>query len=64
MSDASARYVNINDAAAYLSCAPKTVRRLISAGKLDAYRLGTRAIRVDREQLDALLRPIPSAKAG
>lgn len=62
MSDA--RYVPINDAATYLSCAPKTVRRLISAGKLDAYRLGNRAIRVDREQLDALLRPIPSAKAG
>lgn len=56
------RWITIRAAADYLSCTDKTIRRLISAGKLEAFRLGDRAIRLDRNQIDAMLRPIPSAK--
>lgn len=39
-----------------------TIRRLISKGELKAYRVGsTRVIRIDLDELDALLRPIPTA---
>lgn len=60
----TARYITINDAATYLGCGTKTIRRYISAGRLEAFRLGSRAIRVDRRALDALMRPIPTAKVG
>lgn len=37
----------------------KTLRRRIAAGQLRAYRFGTRIVRVDPAEVDALLRPIP-----
>ena len=42
----------------------KTVRRLISRGDLHAYRLGSRLIRVDLNEAESLLRPIPTAGGG
>lgn len=40
----------------------RTIRRRISDGTLSAWRLpGTRGIRVNAEELHALLQPIPSA---
>lgn len=42
----------------------KTLRRRIATGDLRAYRLGSRIILVDLDELDALLTPIPTAKAG
>ena len=56
------RWVTIRAAADYLSCDTKTVRRLISNGSFEAVRLGSRAIRLDQNQIDAFMRPIPSAK--
>jgi excisionase family DNA binding protein len=41
---------------------PKTVRRWIAAGRLTAYRFGPRLLRIDPDELDALLQPIPTAK--
>jgi len=64
MSDVSARYITIADAAAYLGCDSKTIRRLISAGKLQAFRLGSRAIRLDRMAIDDLMQPIPNARCS
>lgn len=57
------RYVTIEDAAAYLSCATKTIRRMITAGELPAYRVRT-AVRIDREDLDRVMRRnrIPHAR--
>lgn len=55
------RLVSINQAAEYAACDPKTIRRRIADGSLTGYRLGKRMIRVDLEELDALLRPIPAA---
>jgi excisionase family DNA binding protein len=42
----------------------KTLRRYIAQGKLTGYRLGPRLIRVDLDEVETLLRPIPTAKAG
>lgn len=42
----------------------KTLRRYIAQGKLTGYRFGTRLIRVDLDEVEALLKPIPTAKAG
>ncbi|WP_254622822.1 helix-turn-helix domain-containing protein [Rhodococcus sp. W8901] len=54
----NARLVTIGDAAAYLGCSTRTVRRYISAGRIEAYRVGNRMIRVDSAELDRLLRPL------
>lgn len=53
--------VSLADAADRLGCSPRTIRRWIAEGRLTAYRLGSRAIRIDLEQIDALLTPIPTA---
>jgi excisionase family DNA binding protein len=42
----------------------KTLRRYIAEGKITGYRLGPRLIRVDLDEIEALLKPIPAAKAG
>ena len=47
-------------AAEYAGVDPRTLRRRISAGDLTGYRLGPRLIRVDLNELDAMLRPIPA----
>ena len=42
--------------------AVRTLRRWVSEGTLPGYRIGPRAIRVDLNDLDDILRPIPSAE--
>lgn len=42
----------------------KTVRRRISDGTLRAERVGPRLIRIRADDVDALFRPIPSARMG
>ena len=54
-------WVSIKATATYLSMSEKSVRRLIATGKLKAHRIGPRLIRVDRESLLALGRPIGGA---
>lgn len=56
------RLVPLRDAAAYLGCSTKTIRRYIAAGRVTGYRAGPRLIRVDLNDLDALLRPIPTTQ--
>lgn len=53
--------VSLSEAAAYAAVHPRTVRRLIAAGKLTAYRLGTRILRVDLDELNRLLAQVPTA---
>jgi excisionase family DNA binding protein len=48
----------ITAAADRAACSTKTIRRMIARGDLTGYRLGKRMIRVDLDELDALLRPI------
>lgn len=54
------RLATLADAAAYAAVNPKTIRRRISDGSLTGYRMGPRLIRVDLDELDVLLRPIPA----
>lgn len=56
---AGRRLASIDDAAAYLACSPKTIRRFISAGRLTGYRAGPRILRVDLNEVDAALVPVP-----
>jgi excisionase family DNA binding protein len=61
-------YIGITEAAIYLDVAPKTIRKLIADGKLPAYRLGRRVLKVRLADLDGVLTPIPNGavlpKAG
>lgn len=53
-------FITIAQAADILGCHPQTVRRLISVGKLPAFRLGPRAVRLQRDDVLAILQPIPT----
>lgn len=55
------RKAKLPDAARLYGVDTKTCRRLIASGKLTGYRLGSRIILVDLDELDALLQPIPTA---
>ena len=61
MTSKPSRLASIRDASEYAHCAPKTIRRRIADGSLTGYRFGPRLIRVDLNELDAVLRPIPTA---
>lgn len=54
------RLASLAEAAEYAAVNPRTIRRRIADGSLTGYRLGARVIRVDLDELDALLRPIPT----
>lgn len=54
------RLASIDLAAEYAGCNPRTIRRRIADGDLTGYRMGPRLIRVDLNELDAMLRPIPT----
>lgn len=58
------RLVSLDAAATYAACSTKTLRRRISDGSLTGYRLGPRLLRIDLDELDAMLRPVPSARVG
>lgn len=49
------RYAKITDAADYLAVNPITIRAMINDGRINGYRSGTRLIRVDLNEIDALM---------
>jgi excisionase family DNA binding protein len=49
---------SIDYAAEFLDVHPRTVRRMLNAGELNAYRIG-RAVKVDMRQVYALATPVP-----
>ena len=55
------RWLSITGAAVWVSLSAKTIRRKIAAGELRAYRCG-KTIRVKTDDLEAMMRPVPSAK--
>jgi excisionase family DNA binding protein len=56
--------VSLPEAARLLGgCSERTVRRWISEGRLRAYRIGPRFIRLDLAEVEAMLSPIPTAEA-
>lgn len=48
----------ITEAAAFLDCHERTVRRMIAAGRLRGYRVG-RHLKVDMNEVYALATPVP-----
>ena len=64
MSDTISQYETLAQAAGRTGVSTKTLRRRISEGHLTGYRLGSRLIRLNPAEVDALLRPIPTAGAA
>jgi excisionase family DNA binding protein len=58
------RLASISAAAEYGDCSPKTIRRRIADGTITGYRMGPRLVRVDLNELDVALAPIPTAGPG
>ncbi|MBM7506548.1 excisionase family DNA binding protein [Nocardioides salarius] len=59
------RWLSQIEAAEYLGVTDRTVRNYISRGDLPGHRVkGSRLVRIRRADLDALLRPIPTAGGG
>jgi excisionase family DNA binding protein len=56
---ATPRWASLAEAAAYLGVDVRTLRRRIADGSLPAYRFGPRQIRVDLNDVDAMMRRIP-----
>lgn len=54
------RWATPDETAAYLKVCTKTVRRMIAAGELPAYRRGPRLIRINLNDVDDVMRPIPA----
>jgi excisionase family DNA binding protein len=50
--------IGIPEAAAILAVDDHTIRRQIAAGRLPAYRVGTKIIRLRREDVEKLLVPV------
>jgi excisionase family DNA binding protein len=60
MSVSPASYMSLKDAATQYGVSERTIRRRIAEGKLAAYRVGPRSIRVTAEDVAALAQPIPT----
>ena len=58
------RLVDLHTAAAYAGICVRTLRRRIADGTVTGYRVGPRLIRVDLDELDAMLRPVPTGGYG
>lgn len=58
------KWRSLEESAEYLRVTQRTVRHYIAEGRLPASRIsGSRLIRIRQDDLDALLRPIPSGKS-
>ena len=54
--------MSLAEAAAYADVSTRTLRRYISHGRLTGYRVGPRLLKVDLNEVDAMVRPIPTAR--
>lgn len=60
----AAHGVSIAQAADSIGVSPKTIRRAIARGEIQARRLGARMIRIDADSLAAWGRPITPSRAA
>ncbi len=56
-------YESLAQAAERTHVSVKTLRRRISTGQLRAYRYGPRILRLDPNDVDKLMRPVPNARS-
>jgi len=54
------RHAKLVSASHYSGLCTKTLRRRIADGSLPGYRIGSRTIMVDLDDVDALFQPIPT----
>jgi excisionase family DNA binding protein len=54
-------YLTVDEAAAYLGINPMTMRRYIDKGRLRAFKLGPKLLRVRQSDVDGLLTELPTA---
>ena len=54
------RYATLETAAEYLVCSVRHVRDMIARGEITGYRMGSKSVRVDLNELDAALTVIPT----
>lgn len=57
------RLASLATAASRGSISTDTVRRMIARGELTGYRLGPRTLRIDLDEFEALIQPIPTVAA-
>ena len=55
------RHMTLKQAAEWYGVSERTLRRRIAEGRLPAYRIGPRSIRVQAKDVDALAARIPTA---
>ena len=60
MSTHETRYLTVAEAAARLRVSRPTVWRWIDSGRLPAYRIGARSIRIREEDIDKVVEPTPT----
>jgi excisionase family DNA binding protein len=57
--ESSARdYIKTSEAAAYLNCSVRSILYMIADGRLKAYKLGPRFMRLDRNEVVAAMEPV------
>lgn len=57
----SGKLITLQEAADLVGVHARTLRRYISTGRIEGYRIGPRLVKVDPADLDKLKRPIPTA---
>jgi excisionase family DNA binding protein len=60
MSPRKKNYASVATGAICYSISEKTLRRWIAEGRLTGYRFGPRMIRIDLNELESLVKPIPA----
>lgn len=55
------RYARLSEAAEYIGVTDRTIRAMISDGRLTGYRSGRRLVRVDLNEIDDAMRPFGGA---
>lgn len=58
---AQRRLISLAEAAERLDVCPRTLRRYISAGRVTAYRIGPRLIKIDPNELDQMVIRVTNA---
>jgi excisionase family DNA binding protein len=61
---AKRRLAGITEAAEYADVSARTVRRYVSDGRLTGFRVGPRLVKIDLDELDRIIRPIPAGGGG
>lgn len=58
------RRVPLAEGSAYSHLSIKTLRRYIAAGLITGYRVGPKLLQVDLDEIDRIIRPVPTVGNG